>query len=50
MEVSSCNLNFSSHSIEVVIVLTVLKLLTLEFAQMQHIGQVFLAFTLLDKL
>jgi hypothetical protein len=45
MEVSSCNLNFSTHSIEAVIVLTVLKLLTLDFAQMQHFGQVFLALT-----
>jgi hypothetical protein len=33
MEVSSYNLNFSAHSIEVVIVLIVLKLLTLDFAQ-----------------
>jgi hypothetical protein len=46
MEVSSCNLNFSAHSIEAVIVLTVLKLLTPDFAWMQHFGQVFLAFTL----
>jgi hypothetical protein len=45
MEVFSCNLNFSAHSIEVVIVLTILKLLTPNFAQMQHLGQVFLAFT-----
>jgi hypothetical protein len=32
MEVSSCNLNFLAHSIEVVTVLTVLNLLTLYFA------------------
>jgi hypothetical protein len=44
MEVSSCNLKFLAHSIEVVIVLTVLKLLTPDFARMQHFGQVFLAF------
>jgi hypothetical protein len=44
MEVSSCNLNFSAHPIEVVIILTVLKLSTPNFAQMQHFGQVFLAF------
>jgi hypothetical protein len=46
LEVFSCNFNPSAHSIEVVIVLTILKLLILDFAQMQQIGQVFLAFTL----
>jgi hypothetical protein len=35
MEVSSCNLNFSAHSIKVVIVLIVLKLLIPDFVQMQ---------------
>jgi hypothetical protein len=43
MEVSSCNFNFSAHSMEVVIILIVLKLLTPDFARMQHFGQVFLA-------
>jgi hypothetical protein len=50
MEVSSCNLNFLAHSIEVVVVLTVLKLLTLDFARMQHFGQVFFAFTHMSQL
>ena len=47
IEVSSYNLNFSTHSIEVVIVLIVLKLLILDFVQMQQIEQVFFAFTLM---
>jgi hypothetical protein len=44
MEVSSCNLNFLAHSIEVVITLIVLKLLTPNITQTQQIGQIFLAF------
>jgi hypothetical protein len=45
IDLSSCNLNFSIHSIEVVIILTTLKLLILDFVRIQHLGQVFLVFT-----